>query len=696
MLANANVFHGDHHPVSVVEGRKSRNLLKMKDGQVNNHGFVLSCVDGVLSIHGTTSDNNSNSRSFDNSIFVDGETYTLSIDRPLNANIGLMENKTWSFGGRTISPGSTSVTFVYNNLANELLVSVYARAGTVLDYDDVLVQIEAGDVVHPYEPYGVIPSPLYLPAESTASGLTVEVDGTYNDRAEVSVAGRSKQASYRGVNLLDINNGYSDGYSVTKNGVTVGRDGNVYTVGGINTYHDANYSLGFTIAHTDRNPGYLPFIAGETYTISTTSPLPDGFYIGLNTKNKDTGVQISSGGYLYGDGVRTHFTFTCPSVSNGFLFAFFGVLKTATEIQATSFSIQLEKGTVATEWEPYVGGIPSPSPDYPQEIKSVTGPVVLESRGRNLANEASLTYASYSSGIPVVATWQDGMIRSLPYHTTAKTSGVGVIVDAKAGESYTAKYHGSLDFVSVSFAAYPTRDDIHDRQKNIAYADAGGNNANQEVTYTATQDCCVLFLWSAKYYQDNLSYFNPGDIMLERGTVAYPYEPYHSSALSVDLQGSELRSLPDGTQDWLVLTRSGKRWIDKRVGHRIINKIEYVGKTGAGLYYGSVYIDDKDVDHNLGATGNAMCSHYIPQVKNNAYGSIYGYANENKVYLIDERATSAATFNEILAASPVTLDYKLATSAIIPLPDGDPLPTWWPYTRITANGEDITARVRIS
>lgn len=38
--------------------------------------------------------------------------------------------------------------------------------------------------------------------------------------------------------------------------------------------------------------------------------------------------------------------------------------------------VQIEKGSEATSYEPYTGGIPSPSPDYPQEIKSVVNPTV--------------------------------------------------------------------------------------------------------------------------------------------------------------------------------------------------------------------------------------------------------------------------------------------------------------------------------
>lgn len=37
---------------------------------------------------------------------------------------------------------------------------------------------------------------------------------------------------------------------------------------------------------------------------------------------------------------------------------------------------QIEKGSETTPYEPYTGGQPSPSPDYPQEIKSVVNPTV--------------------------------------------------------------------------------------------------------------------------------------------------------------------------------------------------------------------------------------------------------------------------------------------------------------------------------
>ena len=44
--------------------------------------------------------------------------------------------------------------------------------------------------------------------------------------------------------------------------------------------------------------------------------------------------------------------------------------------KSANFKCMLEKGSEAHTYEPYTGGKPSPSPDYPQEIKSVVNPTV--------------------------------------------------------------------------------------------------------------------------------------------------------------------------------------------------------------------------------------------------------------------------------------------------------------------------------
>ena len=62
--------------------------------------------------------------------------------------------------------------------------------------------------------------------------------------------------------------------------------------------------------------------------------------------------------------------------------------------------IQIEKGSVATSYEPYTGGIPSPNPSYPQEIKSVVNPTVKLSNEDGTQSE-TVTLPYTLNAIPV-------------------------------------------------------------------------------------------------------------------------------------------------------------------------------------------------------------------------------------------------------------------------------------------------------
>lgn len=66
-----------------------------------------------------------------------------------------------------------------------------------------------------------------------------------------------------------------------------------------------------------------------------------------------------------------------------------------------TFTPMIEKGSRATSYEPYTGGIPSPNPDYPQEIKSVVNPTVKVC-GKNIINGKHLTHNAISFEIDKV------------------------------------------------------------------------------------------------------------------------------------------------------------------------------------------------------------------------------------------------------------------------------------------------------
>lgn len=80
--------------------------------------------------------------------------------------------------------------------------------------------------------------------------------------------------------------------------------------------------------------------------------------------------------------------------------------------------VQIEKGSVATSYEPYTGGQPSPSPDYPQEIKSVVNPTV------KVTNEDGLKVQSVT-------------INNVTLNAIPVSSGGNVTID---GQQYVADY----------------------------------------------------------------------------------------------------------------------------------------------------------------------------------------------------------------------------------------------------------------
>lgn len=116
-----------------------------------------------------------------------------------------------------------------------------------------------------------------------------------------------------------------------------------------------------------------PILANKQYTISFNARFSDGNSHSMRC---------------------TDTNFTCVNGRNSVLIdihkkdstvSFYTVGNIIEGLSVTISNIMLEEGSTAHDFEPYTGGIPSPNPDYPQEIKSVVNPTV-KVRGKNLLN----------------------------------------------------------------------------------------------------------------------------------------------------------------------------------------------------------------------------------------------------------------------------------------------------------------------
>ena len=174
-------------------------------------------------------------------------------------------------------------------------------------------------------------------------GTDYTLDTPANQPLNLTPMGDSYQQTYNGKNLLQNTGPDTD----TTNGVTFDKnsDGSVSatgTAGGGGAW----YQVAITDLH-----------AGEVL-----SGCPTGG--GANTYSLQTG---SYGGDLdadYGSGVN---------VRNGTSVTIWIIIRSGQTVDNLTFYPQLEVASSKTAYEPYVGGIPAPSPSYPQDIKVVTG-----------------------------------------------------------------------------------------------------------------------------------------------------------------------------------------------------------------------------------------------------------------------------------------------------------------------------------
>lgn len=189
---------------------------------------------------------------------------------------------------------------------------------------------------------------------ASSQGETHLADSDNGKIMDMMLYGKSEQKRYSGKNLLNATL-----QTTTQNGVTCTANGDgTYTINGTAT-SDTLFHIGYFIFEKDTK--YKIVGCPQGGSLNTLYRL-DG---SLNA-NSDTG-----NGIVYsGDGNKR----------NARIVVFNGAT-----VDNLLFKPMITTDLTATydDFEPYTGGIPSPNPDYPQEIKSVANPTVKVC-GKNL------------------------------------------------------------------------------------------------------------------------------------------------------------------------------------------------------------------------------------------------------------------------------------------------------------------------
>ncbi len=206
-----------------------------------------------------------------------------------------------------------------------------------------------------------------------AAGESIVLKDSSNDYIRgLNLFGKSKQATTTGKNLF---NHLESNFPKTMGGVTF-------------TYNDGVICLNGTCDSSfNLKTGTVELIDG-IYTLSANNPAHNGNDLALvQVYNYDTGLAITAMDKsvdTHVSGALTAGTYECRiRVQNGVVYNNFKI------------SPQLELGEIATSYEPYTGGKPSPNPEYPQDIVSIENPTVC-TYGKNLLDvDATLTFTQY-------------------------------------------------------------------------------------------------------------------------------------------------------------------------------------------------------------------------------------------------------------------------------------------------------------
>lgn len=118
---------------------------------------------------------------------------------------------------------------------------------------------------------------------------------------------------------------------------------------------------------------YLPdTFAGKTITFSCAT-----WESNVPQKDVKLGLMYKVDGKTYFRSTITNMlTVTIPENATDIYLRFFLIEKTSSTVPVGTYTakftgVMLNYGDTALPWEPYTGGIPSPNPDYPQQINSI-------------------------------------------------------------------------------------------------------------------------------------------------------------------------------------------------------------------------------------------------------------------------------------------------------------------------------------
>lgn len=474
--------------------------------------------------------------------------------------------------------------------ADTTVLAVKSELSNYAEKDNTYTKTEVDNLVEPKLSVEVVEqlpvqgdqNKLYLTekAHTTQTATGNPITATITDGAgqieDFQLDGDTYQQSYEGWNIIDVDFESVTSYGVTK---TLNADKTITLNGKINA--GLNFTFGKNITF-DTNSQYT--LKVEVLRGSSTPYTNDGL------PNHQWAVMVNMGlssqgwqsyAVMCADDVTT-VTFT-PAQSTGQPRFWFGYNASTADETTGIFNdytlrISVKKGTTISGYEPFVGGIASPNPTYPQPIQVVTGEQTVSKVGKNLFNKATITTGAY-------LTTDGGIAPTTDYDTT----------DYIAISPSTTYY---LPKTSTRRLKYYNANKV----ALTNYWDIASGATGQAIT-TPSGAYYVRFSFDNRTTDINTFQF-------EAGSTPTAYAPYSKTDYPISLGSIELCKL--GTyQDYIY--KDGDTW---KV-HKATNKTILDGSSDEGWILNTAYPTEYMCNKsNVGITAPSgstasMCSAFI-------------------------------------------------------------------------------------
>lgn len=353
---------------------------------------------------------------------------------------------------------------------------------------------------------------------------------------KLSVFGNSRQSSTEGYNLL---NNILESQTVNGVTITVNEDKSI-TLNGTST---GAITLNYTNDFGTINSDYIFYLIGKNNKINLQGVENEETVAYLAFSNNNNNVK------------KNYETDTIIT-------RVFSYISAGTTFNNETFYPMITKGTEEKPYEPYTGGNPSPSPDYPQEIESIKDSITFKRTGKNIfsinnvvGNDANRLILNVLSGTSIA---------QQPFKL-------------KSSEQVTVSFKTS-DFNSINSWQLATA--LNDEMHNYSVAPS---QLTQQKTFTLDKDCDAIGLI---FYAKNIfdTDFEIYDIQIEKGTEATEYEPYHEDEYILPVQ-QEMFALVEGQEDCFVKKDDGK-WYERHYSFEgILDEEAYnVGPSGNVIF----------------------------------------------------------------------------------------------------------------